>query len=113
MDCFEKPYFFKKEHVLKEHEKNTPFACDQCQRSYGTKTALRTHIVNTHQKVKCDECNQEICNSFMLKRHKAKVHGTKPTSAYQCEFCPLIYEQKGSLEKHLVKNHSEHSNMSV
>jgi hypothetical protein len=102
-----KPPF--KEHVMKEHEKNTPFACDQCSRAYGTKTALKTHIVNTHQKVKCEECNQEICNSFMLKRHKAKVHGTKNETAYQCEYCPLIYEQKGSLEKHVAKNHSNNA----
>jgi len=104
-----KNHSYLKEHVMKEHEKNTPFACDQCSRAYGTKTALKTHIVNTHQKVKCEECNQEICNSFMLKRHKAKVHGTKNETAYQCEYCPLIYEQKGSLEKHVAKNHSNNS----
>ena len=41
----------------------------------------------------------------MLKRHIAKVHGKKPTTAYQCDYCSLIYEQKGSLEKHVAKNH--------
>lgn len=97
---------YMKEHILKEHEKNTPFACDHCQRSFGLVTTLRTHISNMHQKVKCDECNQEICNSFMLKRHKAKVHGMKPSTAYQCEYCPAIYEQKASLDKHVTKNHS-------
>ena len=98
---------YMKEHILKEHEKNTPFACDQCSRAYGTKTALKTHIVNTHQKVKCEECNQEICNSFMLKRHKAKVHGVKPLNMHQCEHCPMFFHMKGYLDRHMLKKHPE------
>ena len=97
---------YLKEHVLKDHEKNTPFACEFCSQKFGVESILRCHIVNTHQKVKCDECNQEICNGFMLRRHKAKMHGTKSKTSYQCEFCPYVYEQKTSLEKHVAKNHS-------
>ena len=96
---------YMKEHVLRDHEKNTPFACEYCQRTFGLESTLKTHLVNTHTKVKCDECNQEICNAFLLKRHKAKVHGTKSTTAFQCQFCPMLYEQKGSLEKHILKTH--------
>ena len=29
------------------------------------------------EQVKCDECGKEICNSFILKRQKATVHGIK------------------------------------
>ena len=86
--------------------KNTPYACDHCERSFGLEWSLKTHISSIHKKAKCDECNQEFSNSFMLKRHKAKVHGTKSSAAYQCDFCPLVYEQKTSLDKHIAKNHS-------
>ena len=58
------------------------------------------------QGFKCDECNQLICNKFMLNRHKAKLHGIKPATAYQCDFCPFFYEQKSALDKHIAKNHS-------
>ena len=61
---------YMKEHVLRDHEKSTPFACEYCQRIFGLKSTLKTHLVNTHTKVKCDECYQEICNAFLLKRHK-------------------------------------------
>ena len=30
------------------------------------------------EQVKCDECGKEICDSFILKRQKATVHGIKP-----------------------------------
>ena len=55
--------------------------------------------------VKCDECGQEICNSFILKRHKATVHGTRPTNVHQCDYCPLFYNRKSALDKHMVKHH--------
>merc|ERR1712020_742876 len=39
---------FLKEHVLKDHEKITPYACEHCQRRFALKSTLKTHIVNTH-----------------------------------------------------------------
>ena len=80
---------------MKDHEKNTPFACEYCQRAFALESTLKTHISNTHTKVKCDECNQEICNAFLLKRHKGKVHGMKPSVVFQCEFCPMFYNTPG------------------
>ena len=100
-----KAHNYLKEHILKDHEKNTPYACEHCQRSFGLKSTLRTHIVNTHTKVKCDECNQEICNAFLLKRHMGKVHGLKPSVVFQCEFCPMFYNKQANLVKHVDKNH--------
>ena len=58
-----------------------------------------------HQKVKCEECNQEICNAFLLKRHMGKVHGLKPSVVFQCEFCPMFYNKQANLTKHVDKNH--------
>jgi hypothetical protein len=55
------------EHVKSKHEKKTPFQCDECDRSYATKKALTNHKQLVHQRVKCDECGKEICNSFILK----------------------------------------------
>ena len=96
-----------KEHIFREHEKHTPFQCEQCTRSYGTRSQLKTHVQLVHERVKCSECGQEICNSFMLKRHKAKVHGIIPENAHHCKLCPLFFSSKGSLNNHIAKNHPE------
>ena len=96
-----------KEHIFREHEKTTVFQCEQCTRNYGTKSQLKAHIDNVHDRVKCSECGQEICNSFMLKRHKAKVHGIIPENAHHCKLCPLFFSSKGSLNSHIAKIHPE------
>lgn len=100
-------YLSYKEHIKSKHEKDTPYKCDQCHRSYGTSGRLRVHVKNMHQRIKCDQCGQEICNVFILKRHKASVHGITPTDAYQCEFCPSFFEHLKAKEKHVAKHHVE------
>merc|ERR1712228_118364 len=32
-----------KEHILRDHEKCTPFQCDQCTRSFGTRIKMKSH----------------------------------------------------------------------
>ena len=88
-----------------KHEKNAKHKCDECHRSYGTNAKLQSHKKLVHERVKCDECGKEICNSFILKRHKATVHGTRPTNVHQCDYCPLFYNRKSALDKHMVKHH--------
>ncbi len=58
-----------------------------------------------HQRIKCDLCGQEICNVFILKRHKASVHGVTPEGVFQCEYCPSFFEQIGAKDKHVSKHH--------
>jgi RNase P subunit RPR2 len=94
-----------REHLKSKHENSRPFKCQSCHRCFGTSTRLRTHNASMHQRVKCEECGQEICNKFILLRHKASVHGMKPPNAYQCEFCPAFYTHKIALEKHTTKQH--------
>ena len=102
-----KGLWYFKEYIFQEHEKTTVFQCEQCTRNYGTKSQLKAHIHLVHERVKCSECGQEICNSFMLKRHKAKVHGIIPENAHHCKLCPLFFSSKGSLNNHIAKNHPE------
>ena len=94
---------------MKDHEKITPYSCEQCNRSFGLESTLKTHITNVHQRMKCDECNQVICNTFMLKRHKAKVHGLKPKDAFECQHCPLFFSSQIVLDKHVSSKHPTYS----
>ena len=96
-----------KEHVMKDHEKSTPFHCEQCTRSFGTSSFLKAHVHQVHRRVKCDECGQEMCNTFILKRHKAKVHGIKDVNEHQCKHCHLSFKLKDSFFKHMIKIHPE------
>ena len=74
-----------------KHEKNAKHQCAECHRSYGTNDKLQSHKKLVHEQVKCDECGKEICNSFILKRQKATVHGIKPKDDFQCELCPMFF----------------------
>ena len=41
-----------KEHLKVKHENSTPYKCDLCHRSYGTKSRLKVHKRNMHQRIK-------------------------------------------------------------
>ena len=93
------------EHVKVKHENSTPFKCDQCHRCYGTLYAMKQHKFSMHQRVKCEECGQEVSNTLILTRHKAKAHGIRPANVFQCKHCPLFYTLESQLEKHVLNHH--------
>ena len=93
------------EHIKTKHEGYTPFKCDQCHRAYGTQYGLKSHKFHMHKRIKCDECGQEVSNTLILTRHKAKAHGIKPANSYQCNYCPLFYTLETQLEKHVMNHH--------
>jgi KRAB domain-containing zinc finger protein len=95
------------EHIKSKHEMNTPYKCDECTRSYGTKCRLLVHKTSMHKRIKCDICGQEICNSFMLRKHKASVHGVIPKNVFHCEHCPLFFYKVLSKESHVRTHHPD------
>ena len=108
--CWNKQYNHStplREHVLKVHDKNTPFHCSKCPRKFWLKSFLKGHMVRVHERVKCEMCSMEICNSFMLKRHKAKVHGVKKSDEHHCRHCIFSFTHKSTLLKHIAKIHPE------
>ena len=93
------------EHVRKMHDNITPFQCPKCPTAFGTRGRLNTHITNKHTRMKCDICNQDMCNKFILERHKSSVHGIKPDNVFDCEHCSLFFKTLVSKEKHVAKHH--------
>ena len=57
------------EHIRVIHEKNATFKCDECPKSFGYLSKLNSHKQLVHQRVKCEECGQDISNLHMLKKH--------------------------------------------
>ena len=94
-----------REHVLSKHENKKNFHCDKCEKSFGTINTLKTHKLNVHTRVPCEQCGKEIHSSFGLKRHKALVHGIKPEDVHQCNLCPLFFNSRMSLDKHITSKH--------
>ena len=84
-----------------------PFYCDLCTMSFTMELALKWHQKNVHERIKCDFRNEQICNAFMLERHKAKVYGIKATNLLECLCCQMFFHTKGNLEKHVMTKHSE------
>jgi KRAB domain-containing zinc finger protein len=96
-----------REHIKSKHLKETPYKCDQCHRSYGTGRSLKVHIGQMHERQRCNICGKDICNAFLLQRHKASVHGIIPPNVLQCQYCPLFFNQEATKVKHCIKHHSD------
>ena len=52
---------------LRDHEKRTTYYCHYSARSFVIRMKLKLHIQNVHERVKCNEFGQEMCNNFILK----------------------------------------------
>ena len=87
-----------------------PYQCQHCRRSFGIQMKLKSHIQNVHERVKCNECGQKMCNTSILKQHKGKVHRVMPTNVHQCKHCPMFLSGNGSLKNHLTKIHFDLTN---
>ena len=93
------------EHIIVKHEKSATHKCDQCSQSFGYLSKLHDHQKQVHQRVKCEDCGKDVCNAFMLKRHRATVHGIKPIDSHQCNQCPMFFTIRSSLDKHIAAKH--------
>lgn len=94
------------EHVKSKHELNTPYKCDMCAASFGTRGRLLLHKKDVHERVKCDICEKEISSIFNLRKHKANVHGVVPEKS-KCPHCPQVFVCKIACDKHIDKHHPE------
>ena len=70
------------------------FKCEDCDRSFNSKTLLRKHYeVNHKKKFSCYKCNKCFETQVLMKKHFEK-HVLKGGKTFQCETC-----KKNSLAK--------------
>ena len=67
------------DHMNGKHLKLKPFKCEECDKSFGKKSTLKTHIKMIHEgiKFKCSMCNAKLCKKQSLEQHLETIHFLK------------------------------------
>jgi len=87
------------------------FNCEHCDKTFGMKGTLKTHINTVHLKkrnFKCEHCECTFGQKGHLKTHINTVHLKKRN--FKCEHCEYICGQKGQLKTHINTVHLKKRN---
>ena len=88
----------KENHICSQPE---PFQCDECEKNYTTKGALKFHIETTHRGLRfnCHLCPDVLSNKQALERHIRNVHVVSVRN-FKCEICGSSFKDKEYLTRH-------------
>lgn len=86
-----------------DHRPTASCICDICNKTLGTFSSLRNHMINMHcvgersERVSCEECGQTFSTPGNLNSHK-KIH--LKCKAYVCTYCGRGFNQLHNLKEH-------------
>lgn len=86
-----------------DHRPTSTCICDICNKTLGSFSSLRNHILNMHcvsernGRVSCEECGQTFSTPGNLNSHK-KIH--LKCKAYVCTYCGRGFNQLHNLKEH-------------
>ena len=87
-----------------------PVRCDVCQKVLSSRSYLRKHIENVHEKKrhKCDQCEKDFAGESGLRYHKLTKHeGKKRTyRKKQCPHCNKSFNSGSPYNGHLLTHQS-------
>ena len=87
-----------------------PVRCDVCQKVLSSRTYLRKHIENVHEKKrhKCDQCEKDFADESGLRYHKLTKHEGKRRNynKKQCPHCNTSFRAGGDYNRHLLTHES-------
>ncbi|XP_050091753.1 zinc finger protein 177 [Anopheles aquasalis] len=94
---------------MASHSKVRPHQCDQCPKSFTTRSKLQTHINSVHLRRRDFEC--DICGKGFLERNHLKGHMRIHTGErkYRCDLCPKTFMFAGTLRCHKLTHTQEKS----
>ena len=81
-------------------QKDKPFSCSLCRKSYKTKRFCDKHFLVTHKNVEtCSICQKQFAKKSELRKHFNIFHlKLKP---FSCTLCDKSFTEKGSLTMHI------------
>ncbi|CAD5228646.1 unnamed protein product [Bursaphelenchus okinawaensis] len=93
-------------HVESVHNKNRPFQCEQCTKSYVKKSDLTKHQAShSGLMFRCPHCSIEFAWQKQLKHHLQTHDPDYIKSPYLCHICGSTYQRGSALSKHLRTFH--------
>ena len=92
-----------KQHLQEEHSHE----CEKCDKNFKTKTLLREHITDTHQRQtshQCKFCDEKLIDQEVLKEHVQNNH------TFDCEMCGHTGIGEEVMEDHILEKHAQPDN---
>jgi DNA-directed RNA polymerase subunit RPC12/RpoP len=88
---------------MRTHRGERPYTCDDCSRSFTTRSALVTHYrIHTGERpYQCPECGKAFPTSSYLLVHRRSHSVEKP---FQCELCGKYFKSRELVKKHQVSH---------
>jgi KRAB domain-containing zinc finger protein len=95
---------------MKEHHKDynyTPFACEQCPKTYSTALSLRKHRIwhSEEHSFSCTNCGKKFTSRNRLRWHDLSIHQNE--RPFQCPYCDHQFKRLSDLIVHKRKHTGE------
>ena len=98
-----------KENKMEMNNKEKPFECQLCGKTYRTNQLLELHKKYKHRPAeevrihKCDTCNKGFITKQEVRRHTERVH--EKVKHYSCDKCDRKYFELRDLQNHVASFH--------
>lgn len=94
------------EHIRTAHS-GVRFSCKECNIQFSTKSSLTRHMKgHTEGGISCTVCNEKFSSHSVLLKHKRRVHD-KVASKYICLDCGSTFDSNADLTEHRLTHSQE------
>lgn len=96
--------FFSEEKLAKHQlshnrPKKASFICNECNKSFPTKSDLRTHLSTHEKQAECNICGEKFSSATIMLRHRER-HGKKKVITCKFKGCNQIFENRREFFHH-------------